>query len=126
MSNSSCTSSLPPNSDSEGCLDESLSSKRGDEPLNYQCPCCDYFTFPYSGTFDCCPVCFWEDDGQGLDQIDEVSGPNDITLRQGRENFISCGACDPRSVSSVCKVEERSKYVYIPRETPPPKEGNAE
>jgi hypothetical protein len=60
----------------------------------FQCPCCDYFTLPARGEYDICPVCFWEDDGIDLDRPDMHSGPNHMTLREGRHNFRQFGACD--------------------------------
>ena len=58
--------------------------------LHEQCPCCDYLSLPERGADLICPICFWEDDGQDLDNVDVPSGPNHaITLRQGRNNFHS-------------------------------------
>ena len=72
-----------------------------------QCPCCDYFTLAERGAFTVCPVCYWEDDGQDLDQLDVVSGPNHITLRTARQNFERFGASDEGAVSLVASPEER-------------------
>lgn len=73
----------------------------------YQCPCCDYYTLPSRASYAICPVCYWEDDGQDMDRLDEVSGPNHITLREARENFTSVGACDQSAVSLVLGPTER-------------------
>ncbi len=72
-----------------------------------QCACCDYYTLTERGGFAVCPVCYWEDDGQDLDQLDVNSGPNHITLRTARENFERIGACDEAAVSLVASAEER-------------------
>ncbi|MEM9379758.1 MAG: CPCC family cysteine-rich protein [Planctomycetota bacterium] len=72
-----------------------------------QCPCCDYFTLEERGAFAVCPVCYWEDDGQDLDQLDVVSGPNHISLRQARQNFERIGACDDSAVPLVVSEAER-------------------
>lgn len=72
-----------------------------------QCPCCDYYTLDRRGAFDVCPICYWEDDGQDLDQLDVVSGPNHITLREGRANFERIGACDQAAVGLVATPSER-------------------
>lgn len=64
------------------------------------CPCCDYVTLPERGNYLICPVCFWEDDGGDIDKLDLHSGPNHITLRQGRENFKKYGACDESMVKN--------------------------
>ena len=45
----------------------------------HQCPCCDYYTLRGRAGFEVCPVCYWEDDGQDLGELDVVSGPNHIT-----------------------------------------------
>jgi len=72
-----------------------------------QCPCCDFFSLEKRASYDICPVCYWEDDGQDLDALDVVSGPNHITLRAGRESFSRCGASDPAAVSLVLSAAER-------------------
>ncbi|MEZ6015597.1 MAG: CPCC family cysteine-rich protein [Planctomycetota bacterium] len=75
----------------------------------YQCPCCDYYTLHSHGSHEICPVCYWQDDGQGMDRLDEVSGPNHITLRQGRENFNAIGAADHAARSLVVAASERAR-----------------
>lgn len=80
-----------------------------------QCPCCDYFSLPERNNYLICPICFWEDDGQDLDELDIESGPNHITLREGRNNFLKYGACDPQSVKSVIPKEERKRFDYKKR-----------
>ena len=77
-----------------------------DQP--YQCPCCDYFSMSERGAYLICPVCYWEDDGQEMDRLDEVSGCNHITLRQARENFESFGASDQSALSLVATREQRA------------------
>lgn len=64
-----------------------------------------------------CRVCFWEDDGQDVDALDESSGPNNgITLREGRANFKKFGACEEQMVKNVVSVEQRKGFEYQPRE----------
>lgn len=82
-----------------------------------QCPCCDYFSLPERYTYLICPICFWEDEDQDLDKLDEDSGPNHMPLREGRKNFKELGACSPKNVQHVYPESERKKYKYIPRET---------
>jgi hypothetical protein len=82
----------------------------------FQCPCCDFFTLGARGEYDICPVCFWEDAGLDLDRPDQPSGPNHLTLREGRHNFRQFGACDremlphvlPRSAWPDYRREERT------------------
>ncbi len=38
----------------------------------YPCPCCRYVTLSERGGDEICPVCFWEDDGQGDHDADVV------------------------------------------------------
>jgi hypothetical protein len=79
------------------------------------CPCCDYVSLAERGNYLICPICFWEDDGQDVDQLDELSRPNHITLREGRANFAKFGACNERMVPNVCSPEERDKFKRRPR-----------
>ena len=80
------------------------------------CPCCDYISLPERGNYLICPVCFWEDDGQDIDELDVGSGPNHgITLREGRKNFKEHGACEIEMVKHVVSVEQREQFKYVPR-----------
>ncbi len=78
----------------------------------YQCPCCDYYTLSERFWYIICPVCFWEDDGLDIDNIDEISSPNNITLREWRLSFLKYGACDIDMKKNVLSAEKRSKYKY--------------
>lgn len=73
-----------------------------------QCPCCDYYALEQRAARETCPVCYWEDDGQDLGQLDTVSVANHITLRQGRLNFQRIGACDDAALSLVAAVSDRA------------------
>jgi hypothetical protein len=66
--------------------------------VSHACPCCGYRTLGERGTFEICPVCFWEDDGQDDEDADEIrGGPNGaLSLTQARVNFQEYGACDQR------------------------------
>ncbi|MDA1265840.1 MAG: CPCC family cysteine-rich protein [Planctomycetota bacterium] len=75
---------------------------------HYQCPCCDFYTLVERASYQPCPVCYWEDDGQSLDELDRVSGTNHITLREGRRNFVNLGACDQAALSLVAPAEDLS------------------
>lgn len=85
-------------------------------PIKHQCPCCDYFTLEERGNYDICLVCFWEDDGQDLNDIDQHSGPNHQTLREARAHFAEFGACDRAMSAHTLPIAERSRYEYSPRE----------
>ncbi|MEM6264799.1 MAG: CPCC family cysteine-rich protein [Bacteroidota bacterium] len=62
-----------------------------------------------------CPVCFWEDDGIDIDQLDEHSDPNHITLRQGRSNFQKYGACDSTVVKNMISRSKRKNFRFEQR-----------
>ena len=67
----------------------------------YACLCCGYLTLSErpSGTFEICPVCFWEDDGTL--EASSGSGPNHMTLGEARANFRRLGAVTERVVAFV-------------------------
>ncbi|MDV2480705.1 hypothetical protein F8E02_01515 [Methanoculleus sp. Wushi-C6] len=79
----------------------------GSEEELLKCPCCGYRTFDQRGMYFICDVCFWEDDG--VDHDEDLSGPNHMTLGEGRANFKKYGACDARSIDSV-DPEGKMKY----------------
>jgi hypothetical protein len=81
----------------------------------HQCPCCDYFSLESWGEYEICRVCFWEHDGLDVDELDEHSGPNHLTLRDARRNFAEFGACDRAMLKNVIPVEERARYAHQPR-----------
>lgn len=65
------------------------------------CPCCGHATLTERGGYNICPVCFWEDDGSDDASVEILSGPNHITLREGRINVLRIGACDERAREHV-------------------------
>jgi len=73
----------------------------------FQCPCCDYYTLPSHARHETCPVCWWEDDGSNLGEIDAVSSANHISLRRARKNFAQFGAADQAAVSLVAPAAAR-------------------
>jgi hypothetical protein len=80
-----------------------------------QCPCCDYVTLPERGASLICLICYWEDDGQDVGKLDDVSGPNHIPLRKARVNFMTLGVCDSIFKGNVLAAKERSQFEYHPR-----------
>ena len=76
----------------------------------FRCPCCKCRTLDARGDFDVCPVCFWEDDGQGDHDANMVrGGPNgSLSLAQAQANFRRFGACEERFIDKVRppRVEE--------------------
>jgi rubredoxin len=71
----------------------------------YTCPCCGYKTLNEEppGTYDICPICFWEDDLVQFRDPDFEGGANDASLRQGQRNFIKYGACEIEMLKNVRK-----------------------
>lgn len=66
--------------------------------MRFACLCCGSLTLDNEppGTYDICPVCYWEDDPvQGVD-VDAQGGANSISLREARCNFACFGAVEKR------------------------------
>ncbi|MDP9017679.1 MAG: hypothetical protein M3N19_05115 [Candidatus Eremiobacteraeota bacterium] len=53
------------------------------------CPCCGYPTLLVANSYDICPICNWEDDGQEEPGADQVFGGanGDYSLNEARLNF---------------------------------------
>ena len=85
-------------------MSESISRK-------YQCPCCGYYTFPEKpgGSYDICPVCFWEDDAAQLRDEQYAGGANRVSLAVARENYASFGACEESMRDQVREPLEDEK-----------------
>ena len=81
----------------------------------FQCPCCDYFSLEDRGEYSICKLCFGEDDGLDVAQVDRYSGPNHMTLREGRRNFQDFGACDRNMLKNVLPAIERRNFERRPR-----------
>ena len=74
----------------------------------YKCPVCGYFTFESepNGTYDICPVCFWEDDPVAYKEPDKnVGGANNVSLEQARINYKEFGASEKDLIKYVRKPE---------------------
>lgn len=71
----------------------------------FPCPCCGYLTMGEEppGTFEICPVCFWEDDNVQFEDPNYVGGANSVSLNQARENFKLFGAVSKEFVKQVRK-----------------------
>lgn len=69
----------------------------------FACPCCGFLTYPEmpNGTFEICPICYWEDDNVQLEDPDYEGGANGPSLNQCRENFIKFGASEKRLIPYV-------------------------
>jgi hypothetical protein len=60
---------------------------KSEDILKNSCPVCGYLTLDQRDAFEICVICFWEDDG--IDDLEENmdSGPNHMTLKEGRNMF---------------------------------------
>jgi hypothetical protein len=70
---------------------ETIGSSEKSQTTRYTCPCCGFPTLQVRNLYDCCTVCFWEDDGQDDQDADKVwGGPNiDYSLSDARRNFLN-------------------------------------
>jgi hypothetical protein len=67
----------------------------------YPCPCCGFLTLTEQppGTFEVCPVCYWEDDNVQFADPEYSGGANGISLTQARHNFAILGAISQEHVN---------------------------
>jgi Cysteine-rich CPCC len=72
----------------------------------YPCHCCGFWTLsdPQSGSYEVCPVCFWEDDAVQNEDPAFEGGANRVCLAKARLNFIRIGACAEESIANVRPV----------------------
>jgi hypothetical protein len=84
-------------------IQEAIDSLSETDPGPFRCPCCGSLTLDEQGGYDICPVCFWEDDGQGDHDADVVKGgPNGtLSLAKARANYRAFGACEERFIDKV-------------------------
>jgi len=63
-----------------------------------RCECCGFLTLtdPASGSYEICPVCFWDEDPVQNADPTFAGGANAVSLARARENFNRFGACEPR------------------------------
>jgi hypothetical protein len=85
-------------------LSQDLQRELSEAP-RYACDCCGYLTLLNPGHYEICDVCGWEDDRSDNNRRnggpDAPSGPNDISLTQGRANFARFRASKERSKQHV-------------------------
>ena len=58
---------------------------------------------PNAGSYDICPVCFWEDDPVQEDDPQFAGGAYDLCLEECRKNYRLYGACEERFLGNVRK-----------------------
>jgi hypothetical protein len=73
------------------------------DPHKFPCSCCGYRTLKEAppGTFQICPVCFWEDDDTQVRDLEYAGGANAVSLLEARRNFADFGAISPEYKNRV-------------------------
>jgi hypothetical protein len=68
----------------------------------YPCPCCGHLVFDEPpGSYDICPICFWEDDETQLCRPQMAGGANRVSLIEAQRNYVSFSACDEKATAYV-------------------------
>ncbi len=66
------------------------------------CPCCGHLVFAEPpGSYDICPVCFWEDDAVQIRWPDRSGGANAPSLVDSQRNVVLHGAMEARFAGNV-------------------------
>jgi Cysteine-rich CPCC len=81
------------------------------EVTKYASLCCGNLTLdePPLGTFDICPVCFWEDDLEG--DPSKGGGANKVSLLEARSNYARVGVSDPTFKAEVPRPRPEERQV---------------
>ena len=80
----------------------------------YACVCCGYATITEVANYDICPICFWEDDGQDSEDADtNYEGANQVSLTQGRRNFLDFGAAESKDKRHVRSLHVNDEQLMI-------------
>jgi hypothetical protein len=69
----------------------------------FPCPCCGFLTIGEQppGTYEVCPVCFWEHDKVQFEYPDYVGGANKVSLTQAKQNFARFGSASREFLTQV-------------------------
>lgn len=64
-------------------------------PVTFPCPCCGHLTFSEPpGSYEICPVCFWEDDAVQLRWPTYEGGANGPSLIESQGSYTEDGATE--------------------------------
>ena len=79
--------------------------------MKYRCKCCDFLTLEEEpkGTFEVCPVCFWEDDIVQSENPEYNGGANIISLNEAKKNFLNFG-CMSKEFKSQVRPPNNDEY----------------
>ncbi len=77
----------------------------------HACVCCGFptLTEPPPGTFQICPVCFWEDDDAQFRDREYAGGANSISLAEAQDNFARFGAITEEHRAHVRAPTDRER-----------------
>jgi hypothetical protein len=66
-------------------------------PATFPCPCCGHLVLSEPpGSYEICPICFWEDDSVQLRWPDWAGGANKPSLVEAQQNYREMGATEER------------------------------
>ena len=84
----------------------------------HRCPCCDLYTLDEEppGTYDICPVCWWEDDPIQFADPDYRGGANTESLNEARGGFRLHGMTGPKLSDLSAPAVEGFRYADNYRE----------
>ena len=69
---------------------------------SHACPCCGHLVFGESaGSYEICPICFWEDDPVQAADPWFAGGANKPSLVEAQRNYTAFGAMEQRFVKKV-------------------------
>jgi hypothetical protein len=73
------------------------------EQRKFPCYCCSFWTLtePLYGSYEICPVCFWEDDPVQNSDPNFTGGANHVSLTQAQRNYIRFGASEKYFIDKV-------------------------
>ena len=75
------------------------------------CPCCGHIVFKgYPGSYEICPICYWEDDDVQLADPWFEGGANKPNLYTAQKNYIRYGAMEERFVDAVKPPNRKTKH----------------
>ncbi|MEN0083194.1 MAG: CPCC family cysteine-rich protein [Leifsonia sp.] len=71
--------------------------------MKYRCKCCGYLTLkdPTNGSYEICPVCFWQNDYVQNNDPSFSGGANEPSLIEAQHNFLRFGAVEERLIPYV-------------------------
>ena len=71
------------------------------------CPCCGYRTLGEAyGSYEICPICFWEDDPVQLANPALRGGANKVSLHEAQQSYLAIGVSEARFASFVRQANE--------------------